>query len=61
VIAIGYQTSALVTAGLEGLKVICKDKRNIMYNQNWLELLPYADWHYSEMDAAIDHLMQDIL
>lgn len=60
-VAIGYQTSALVTAGLEGLKIICKDKRNIMYNDNWLELLPYADWHYSEMDKAIAHLMQDIL
>lgn len=59
-VAIGYKTSALVTAGLEGLKVICKDEANIVYNENWLELLPYADWHYSEMDEAIEHLWQTI-
>ena len=51
-IAIGYTTSALVAAGLEGLEVVCKDKRNIMSEPNWLELLPYADWHYSEIQSG---------
>ena len=58
--AIGYQTSALVMAALEGLEVVCKDKRNIMSEPNWLELLPYADWHYSEFDEAWEHLKYDI-
>lgn len=59
-VAIGYKTSALVTAGLEGLKVICKDNTNIMAEHNWLELLPYADWHHSEIASgeAIEHLCQ---
>lgn len=47
--AIGYRTSALVTAGLEGLEVICKDKRNIMSEPNWVELLAYTDWRWSEI------------
>jgi len=57
-IAIGYKTTALVTAALEGLEVICKDKSNIMAEDNWLELLPYADWHYSEIASgeAWEHL-----
>lgn len=57
-VAIGYKTSALVIAGLEGLEVICKDSTNIMAQPNWLELLPYADWHYSEIQSgeAWEHL-----
>lgn len=51
-IAIGYRTTALVTAGLEGLQVICKDPQNIMYHDNWLDILPYADWHYSEIQSG---------
>ena len=51
-IAVGYQTTALVTAALQGLEVICKDHRNIMAQPNWLELLPYADWHYSEIESG---------
>jgi len=56
--AIGYQTSALVQAGLLGLEIDCRDKTNIMYQDNWLELLPYADWHYSEIQSgeAWEHL-----
>ena len=56
--AIGYQTTALVTAGLMGLEIICKDERNIMFQPNWLELLPYADWHHSEIEngEAWEHL-----
>ena len=50
--AVGYSTTALVTAGLEGLEVICKDSRNIMSEPNWLELLPYADWNYSEIESG---------
>ena len=48
-IATGYCTTALVKAGLEGLRVICKDERSIMHQDNWLDLLPYADWTYQEI------------
>lgn len=47
--AIGYNTTALVTAGLLGLEIECKSKINIMFAKNWLQLLPWADWHYSEI------------
>lgn len=61
-IAIGYQTTALVTAALEGLEVVCKDSRNIMWEPNWLELLTYADWHYKEIESgdAWEHLKHDL-
>ncbi len=61
-IAIGYQTTALVTAALMGLKVYCKDKRNIMSEPNWLELLPYADWSYKEIESgeAWEHLSDSL-
>jgi hypothetical protein len=57
--AIGYQTTALVTAALEGLEIICRDNRNIMADPNWLELLPYADWHFSEIESgeALEHIL----
>ena len=60
--AIGYETSALVTAALEGLDVICKGKINIMLEPNWHDLLPYADWHYSEIQSgeAWEHLWSSI-
>lgn len=48
-IAIGYETSALVTAALEGLKVICKSPHHIMNQPNWLELLAYSDWSINEI------------
>lgn len=56
--AIGYLTTALVTAGLLGLEVICRDERSIMAQPNWLELLPYADWHLKEIASgeAWEHL-----
>jgi hypothetical protein len=59
-IAIGYQTTALVAAALAGLEIICKDPRNILWQPNWLELLPYADWHWTEIESgsAWGHLMQ---
>jgi len=58
--AIGYNTTALITAGLEGLKVTCKSKSSIMYQSNWLELLAYADWNYSEIESGAlwEHLRQ---
>lgn len=56
--AIGYQTTALVAAALAGLEIICKDARNIVSQPDWLDLLPYADWHWSEIESgfAWDHL-----
>jgi hypothetical protein len=51
-IAIGYTTSALVTAGLEGLEVICREPTNIMNRPDWLEVLPYADWRYDEIQSG---------
>lgn len=61
--AIGYQTTALVMAALAGLEIICKDRRNILWESNWLALLPYADWHWSEIEsgAAWEHLMQHVV
>ena len=59
-VAIGYRTTALVTAALEGLEVVCKDNRNIVSEPNWLELLPYADWHNTEISAGDtwEHLIE---
>ena len=56
--AVGYTTSALVMAGLMGLETVCKDDRNIMAQPDWLELLPYADWHNEEISSgeAWEHL-----
>ena len=56
--AIGYGTTALVSAALAGLEIVCKDARNIMSEQNWVELLPYADWHWTEIEngEALEHL-----
>lgn len=61
-IAIGYTTTALVTAGLAGLEIHCRDVRNIMSNPNWLALLPYADWNYEEITNgdAWEHLKNDL-
>lgn len=58
--AIGYRTSALVKAGLHGLDIICKDKRSIMSEKNWLELLPYADWNVTQFKTGElwNHLSQ---
>jgi len=58
--AIGYRTTALVAAALAGLEIICKDPRNIVAEPNWLDLLPYADWHWTEIESgsAWEHLMQ---
>jgi len=50
--AIGYNTTALVTAALEGLDVVCRSEQNIMFQANWLDLLPYADWKYSEIESG---------
>jgi hypothetical protein len=56
--AIGYRTTALVAAALAGLEIVCKDARNILWEREWLELLPYADWHWSEIESgeAWEHL-----
>lgn len=60
--AIGYTTTALIRAGLYGLDVICRDRRSIMYEPNWLDLLAYTDWKYSEIESgdAWEHLKNDI-
>jgi hypothetical protein len=57
-LAIGYGTSALVTAALCGLDTICRDSRSILWESDWLELLPYADWRWSEIEngEAWEHL-----
>ena len=48
--AVGYMTTALVTAALQGLQVVCKDDRNIMAQPDWLQLLPFADWDHDEIE-----------
>lgn len=50
--AIGYDTTALVTAALEGLSITCLAKTSIMSQNNWLNLLPYADWNLSEIESG---------
>lgn len=59
--AIGYSTTALITAALEGLEVHSLDPNHILNNPNWLRVLPYADWHYSEIQSgdAWEHLKND--
>lgn len=47
--AIGYNSTALVKAALQGLKITCKGEQNILNQKNWLELLPYANWNYNEI------------
>lgn len=59
-IAIGYTSTALITAAIEGLQIDCRDPDYILNNPNWREILPYADWHYSEIESgeAWEHLCQ---
>lgn len=50
--ATGYNTTALVEAALNGLKITCKGNTSILNNKNWLKLLPYANWHYNEIKSG---------
>ncbi len=50
-IARGYSTTALATAALMGLKIECLDSGYLMA-KNWQKLLPYADWHKSEIESG---------
>lgn len=61
-VAIGYRTTALVTAALMGLRIDCRDPENIMARPDWLELLPWADWHYTEIESgeAWEHLLSSL-
>jgi hypothetical protein len=56
--AIGYMSTALVQAALAGLEIVCRDARSILVEENWRELLPYADWHAGEIESgeAWEHL-----
>lgn len=47
--ATGYNTTALVHAALRGLTITCKGKNSILKNENWYQLLPYANWSYTEI------------
>lgn len=51
-VAIGYRTTALVTAALMGLRVVCRDPEHILADPHWLDLLPWADWHHSEIASG---------
>ena len=51
-IAIGYTSTALVQAALEGLRIDCRDPDGVMNKPNWLQLLPYVDWHYTEIESG---------
>ena len=61
-IAIGYTSTSLITAALEGLRVVCRDPDGFMSQDNWLELLPYVDWHYTEIESgkAWEHLCHSL-
>jgi len=56
--AIGYRTTALITAAIEGLNIICMDENHILNDPKWPEILPWADWHYSQIESgeAWEHL-----
>ena len=56
--AIGYKTTALITAALMGLEVKSKYVNHILNHKNWLKLLPYIDWNYREIASGElwDHL-----
>jgi hypothetical protein len=58
--AIGYTTTALIKAALMGLDVVSRDPTHILNNPDWLTLLPYIDWHYTEIQSgeAWEHLWQ---
>lgn len=60
-VAIGYRTTALVTAALMGLQVHSLWAPHILNRPNWLELLPYADWSHGEIASgeAWEHLRHD--
>lgn len=57
-VAVGYGTTALVEAALEGLRIVCRDDKHILQRPDWLELLPYADWGYDELTEAVGHLFR---
>lgn len=61
-VAIGYRTTALVTAALMGLRVVCRDEQNIMARPDWLHLLPWADWHGTEISSGLswEHLASSL-
>lgn len=52
-VAIGHSTTALVTAALMDLEIICRDPAHILNQPNWLELLPYADWSIKEISEGL--------
>lgn len=51
-VAIGYTTTALVDAALEGLRIVCKDHRHILARPDWLDVLPWADWSENEISSG---------
>lgn len=58
----GNKTTALVTAALMGLEVHSSDPDHILNQPDWQGLLPYADWHYSEIQSgeAWEHLRSSL-
>lgn len=60
--AVGYRTTALITAKLLGLEVETKDSTFILAKKNWHELLPYVDWHFDEIENGDlwEHLSQQV-
>lgn len=48
--AVGGVTTALTVAALNGLLVHCTDPRGLMSRPDWLEVLPYVDWHMDEIE-----------
>jgi len=60
--AVGRDTTSLVSAALLGLEIKCLDPDYILNDPDWLEKLPYADWHYSEIESgeAIEHLWRQV-
>lgn len=72
-VAIGYLSTALVSAVVKGLPVICFDKRSPVYSmashsldeivrperEQWLNNLSYMNWSYAEIESgeALERLL----
>lgn len=48
----GYLSTALVRAALLGLEVTALDATHILNEPNWRDLLPFADWHWSDIESG---------
>jgi len=58
--AIGFRTTAFISAALEGLEIECLNSSHILNKPNWQELLKFTDWNFNDIQSgeAWAHLRQ---